>query len=248
MAREYTDGKAGRTAQAGAGKEARTPVFHIPHDGCEFPAELTGDICIPEKEFMAYHHAMRDQDVRMMVPRCCARDMRAFFPVSRLLCDVERFIGPEEIMERYGMGFCYEKAYDGRVIKRVTHRTKALAKRYYDRHHRAVNRLCRVHPRVVFFDMHSFSDRILPPFAAVPGRITPDLCIGTDPRFTTPLLKEIVRTRFERAGFSTAENFPYSGLYVPEDVLTGRGACDFIGIMLEFNRRAYCHRNGDFLF
>ena len=53
---------------------------------------------------------MRDTDISLAVPEeyrsgalCCR------FGISRLLCDVERFAGPEEIMERYGMGYCYEK-------------------------------------------------------------------------------------------------------------------------------------------
>ena len=78
-------------------------------------------VCIPKEEFLGYHQLMRDSEIRMVVPdtyrdpghMCC-------FEISRLLCDVERFIGPEEIMEAYGMGFCYEKACDGKRIKTVS--------------------------------------------------------------------------------------------------------------------------------
>ena len=180
-----------------------------------------------------------------MVPERYTGDMRQFFEVSRLLCDVERFIGPDEIMEQYGMGFCYEKAYDGRVIKQPTASDIALTKAFYDRHHQALNRLCGLHASMLFFDLHSYSDRIIPPFARVQGRATPDLCIGTDPHFTAPQLRESVMRRFAEAGFSTAENYPYSGLYVPEDVMYGRCECDFTGIMLEFNRRAYYDEQGN---
>ncbi len=73
--------------------------------GAFFLAELMESVCIAEKEFLGYHHLMRDSEIREVVPEaywdprhlCC-------FEVSRLLCDVERFIGPEEIMEAYGMG------------------------------------------------------------------------------------------------------------------------------------------------
>ena len=223
----------------------RFPIFHIPHDGRLFPPELMASVCIPEEAFMAYHEIMRDMDVSAMIPEAYrGGGMTARFPVSRLLCDVKRFIGPEEIMERYGMEYCYEKAYDGRTIKRVTAETKAAARRYYDAHHRRMNRLCQRHDRVLFFDMHSYSDRIVPPFARKPGWSGPDLCIGTDKRFTPPQLTETVRKRFAEEGFTVAENSPYSGLYIPENVLYGRSRCDFIGVMLEFNRRAYCGRSG----
>ena len=220
-------------------KEPRHPIFHVPHDGHLFPKELTGDICIPEALFMAYHHQMRDQDVGMMVP-CSPAGDRVSFPVSRLLCDVERLIGPEEIMEQYGMGFCYEKAFDGRVIKHISENGRKAARWYYDRHHRHINDLCDRHSRVLFFDMHSYSDAIIPPFARRPGTETPDLCIGTDPRFTPKQLKDTVQGLFAQAGFSTGENTPYEGLYVPENILAGQSGCDFIGIMLEFNRGVYC--------
>lgn len=143
------------------------------------------------------------------------------------------------------MGFCYEKAYDGTVVKRVTEKTRAAARAYYDRHHRELNELCARHPRMLFFDMHSYTDAIIPAFARVPGKPTPDLCIGTDHRFTPPRLTEIIRRCFGEAGFSMEENDPYSGLYVPESVLDGSSGCDFAGIMLEFNRRAYCDVNGE---
>ncbi len=226
-------------------KETRFPVFHVPHDGWRFPPELMADVCVPEEDFLAYHEMMRDRAAGRLVPRLRAAHAVVRFGVSRLLCDVERFIGPEEIMERYGMGYCYEKAYDGRIIKHVTDRTLAAARRYYDAHHRAVDRLCEEHPRIVFLDMHSYLDEILPPFARVPGAVTPDLCIGTDPRFTPPGLLGAVRCRFEAAGFSTAADRPYSGLYVPESVLSGSSSCDFVGVMLEFHRRAYCRETGE---
>ena len=242
--RIYTVPEFERIAELGFQKVPRFPVFHVPHDGRRFPNELMADVCIPEEEFRLYHEMMRDKDARRMVPRPYVGDMVIAFEVSRLLCDVERFIGPAEIMEQYGMGFCYEKAYDGRVIKRVTDRTKALSKTYYDAHHQAVNLLCARHPYMVFFDIHSYTDEIIPQHAQTAGTVTPDLCIGTDPIFTPPSLKEIVLNRFLAAGFSIAENRPYSGVYVPEDVAQGKPCCNFIGIMLEFNRRAYCDENG----
>ncbi len=62
--------------------------------------------------------------------------------------------------------------------------------------------------RILLFDIHSCWDGILPPFERGPGGMTPDLCIGTDPRCTPPRLTESVCTHFEKAGFTTAENRP----------------------------------------
>ena len=221
----------------------RFPVFHVPHDGREFPAELVSSVCIPWEEFRAYHEKMRDTDMRAVIPDSYSHnDSSCVFPVSRLLCDPERFLGPEESMEQYGMGFCYEKAYDGRVIKSVTEELREKTLRYYRAHHARLDGICERHPRILFLDLHSYSDEILPPERR--GGSTPDLCIGTEERFTPAWLKDLVRKHFLRAGFSVAENTPYPGCLIPDAVLSGRADCDLIGIMLEIHRRAYCDENG----
>ena len=218
----------------------RYVFFHVPHDGNTFPNELMNSICVAHEEFMYYHRRMRDIDARCMIPREYL-DQSECFPISRLLCDVERFIGPQEIMERHGMGFCYEKAYDGKTIKHVNASSKLTARKYYDAHHKKLCNMCDEHSKVMFFDIHSYSDSLIQPHAKM--RNTPDLCIGTDANFTPPILIEIIYKRFGEAGFTIAENAPYAGLYVPENVLYGQCDCDFIGVMLEFNKRCYCDSN-----
>lgn len=89
-------------------REARFPVFHVPHDGQLFPPELMGSVCISEETFLRYHEKMRDTDIPLAIPEAYrGGDMREVFRISRLLCDPERFIGSGEVMEKYGMGFCY---------------------------------------------------------------------------------------------------------------------------------------------
>ena len=95
--------------------------------------------------------------------------------------------------------------------------------------------------------LHSYSDRIVPDDFIRDGERLPDLCIGTDPRYTPPRLTEIIRHCFTEAGLSIRENYPYSGCYVPESVFSGASGCDFTGIMLEFNRRAYCDNQDNVL-
>ena len=224
----------------------RFPVFHVPHDGREFPEELMDSVCVPEDLFLRYHEKMRDTDITRAIPEayrgghmCCS------FPVSRLLCDPERFIGPEEVMEKYGMGFCYEKAYDGTVIKHVTEETREKAHRYYREHHEIMDYYCGQHPRILLFDLHSYSDEIVPADFMREGARTPDLCIGADEKYTPPELAEIVKRRFSEAGFTTAVNDPYAGCFIPDSVMSGECGSDFIGIMLEFNKRVYCGPDGN---
>ena len=223
----------------------RFPVFHVPHNGREFPEELMESVCVPRELFMKYHEEMRDTDIIEAVPEACrAGDMCHAFSVSRLLCDVERFTGPEEIMERYGMGFCYEKSFDGTVIKHVTEALKEKTLVYYRKHHEQADRICGRHSRILLFDMHSYSDRIVPEAFIRKGSPAPDVCLGTDSRFTPPSLEEIVSRRFSEAGFSVGVNDPYAGCFIPGAVMSGAVDCDCAAIMLEFHKRTYCGRNG----
>ena len=229
-----------RLAELGFPKNTRRPFFHVPHDGNRFPEELMKSVCVSREAFFAYHAAMRDVGVRDLIPE----EYRGAgncecFPVSRLLCDVERFVGPEEVMERYGMGFCYERAYDGTKIKQVTEKLRSRTLRYYSRHHDRMDALCEKSRRLVLFDLHSYHDEIVPR-ELLKDTPTPDVCIGTDTHFTPPVLVQLVRDHLEAAGFSTAVNDPYAGTFVPNAVMQSRTDCDLISIMLEFHKRVYC--------
>ena len=224
------------------------PVFHVPHDGTQFPKELMTSVCVPRDVFLAYHEKMRDKDVLQLIPDDYQQDgIVCSFTVSRLLCDVERFIGPKEVMEQFGMGFCYEKVFDGTVIKHVSDRLKVLSRTYYDHHHNQINRLCRQHKNILFVDLHSYSTDIVPKAFIHPNRALPDLCIGTDERFTPPSLTRIVRQTFQEAGLTVIENYPYRGCYIPEVVMNDEYLGDFSAIMLEFNRRTYLDGQGDLI-
>ena len=226
-------------------KQKRFPLFHVPHDGGLFPAELMASVCVPKERFLYYHERMRDTGALQMVPAAWRNgENTLYFPVSRLLCDVERFPGPEEPMERLGMGFCYERAFDGTRIKAVTEDLKQKTLAYYRGHHERLDRICAAHPRILLLDMHSFSDEIVPRDQLRAGRDTPDVCIGVDEKYTPPELVSLAESVLRKAGFSTARNYPYSGSLVPNAVLSGRSGCGCVSVMLEWNKRAYCGGNG----
>ena len=239
-ARVYSVPEFCRLAELGFPDNTRVPVFHVPHDGTQLPDELMGSVCIPEERFLRYHEIMRDTDVWELVPREYRIPFQGVrFPVSRLVCDVERFIGPEEIMERYGMGFCYERAYDGTRIKTVDAEAKEKALSYYRKHHAKMDRICEKFDRIVLFDLHAFSEEIIPKDFLREGVSLPDVCIGADGRYTPPELVKLTKRYFGEAGFSCAVNYPYSGCFVPDAVLSEKSGCDLVSIMLEFNKNIY---------
>ena len=224
----------------------RFPVFHVPHNGYLFPEKLMESVIISQAQFEKYHHEMRDTDIIRAVPRAYrGGDMCEYFQVSRLLCDVERFIGEKEPMEQYGMGFCYEKAYDGTTIKHVTEDLKQKTLEYYSEHHRRMDAIAARHPRILLIDMHSYSDRIIPEQNRRPGTPTPDVCIGTDAQYTPKELQTIAEKAFQNAGYTTQVNSPYSGCFIPNAILTRQCNTDCIAIMLEIHKRTYCDEEGN---
>ena len=234
-----------RIAELGFKVVPRYPVFHVPHDGRRFPFEMLPSVCVSEEQFRKYHDLMSDTDAGMLVPEAYrGGDMYERFQISRLMCDVERFIGPEEEMEQYGMGFCYEKAFDGTRIKSVTDEVKAQARKYYNEHHARMNRICERHPRILLFDIHSFSEEALPDHIRRRADRLPDVCIGTDLKYTPGELSLRIRRRVNELSLISLENIPYRGTFVPGCVLDGSSSCDLISVMLEFNRKLYCDEIG----
>ncbi len=220
----------------------RFPFFHVPHDGNAFPSCLMGSVCVPETVFRFFHEQMRDLDAGLLIPSPYRNERHTCaFGISRLLCDVERLIGPEEIMERCGMGFCYERVYDGTVIKQVTERLRSETKKYYDAHHMRMNGLCERYDRVLLFDLHSYHDVIVPQNQILEGRPLPDLCLGADAVYTPEPLLQKTCSGFRKAGLTVEINYPYSGCYIPECLWQKDSLCrcDLAGVMLEFHRRAY---------
>ena len=243
--RAYSAREFFRIAELGFRVVPRFPVFHIPHTGDRFPPEMLSSVCVPEAEFRRYHERMSDTEVWRLVPRAYyAGEMTVRFEVSRLMCDPERFIGPEEEMEAYGMGFCCEKAFDGTVIKNVTDEVRAQARKYYDAHHARMDELCLRHPRILLFDLHSFSEDTLPEPVRKRAGWMPDVCVGTDPAYTPDELVRRIERRLEEAGLSHGINVLYSGTFVPGAVLRGDSACDLVSVMLEFNKRIYLDGTG----
>ena len=223
----------------------RFPVFHVPHDGHEFPRELMESVWVSGGEFLRYHLKMSDKDVAKVLPGVYRfYSHRQQFGISRLLCDVERFADEREPMERYGMGFCYEKAYDGTKLRYVSDETRKKTLRYYEQHHQKMNELCKRHPKMLLIDLHSYSEETVQAGQKEAGRNMPDLCIGTDEKYTPPVLTKIVRSAFSAAGYSTDLNYPYTGTFVPHVVLDGGSDCDCVSIMLELNKRTYLLEDG----
>ena len=111
--------------------------------------------------------------------------------------------------------------------------------------HARMNRLCERHPRILLFDLHSFSEETLPEHIRKRAERLPDVCIGVDGKFTPDGLVRRIERRLDEAGLTHMINTPYSGTFVPNAVLNGSSSCDLVSVMLEFNQRIYCDGEGN---
>ena len=222
-------------------------VIHIPHSST----------WIPEKNLPNYTTPFLEREIRVMTDWYVNRlffseHEQLVFPVSRLVCDPERFRNDEdETMSRIGMGAVYTRCSDGSVLRTVTAGKKEkLLRKWYDPHHRKLEKLVRkrleIFGRCLIVDAHSFHRTPLPyEFSRDPDR--PDICLGTDPFHTPPALSSLAESFFLKNGLSVRFNTPYSGTIVPLAFYGKRK--EALSIMIEINRGLYlkedCLPSGD---
>lgn len=217
-------------------------LLHIPHASVHIPKEERSRFCLPDL----------DEELIQMTDRYCDELFAGYdavvFPVSRLVCDPERFRDDaQESMSRIGMGAVYTKSSSGEPLRRITaEEREGLLRRYYDPHHRrltaAVEAKLQTYGRCLIVDGHSFHPTPLPyePDQA-PDR--PDFCIGTDPYHTPPCLSAAAIRFLQQEGFSVEMNRPYAGSLVPLKQYQRDKRVS--SIMIEVNRRLYMNPDGE---
>ena len=218
-------------------------IIHVPHASVLIPKNMQADFLIPD---------LQDELLRMTDRYCdvlfdCGRSMQVF-PISRLVCDAERFRDDsQEIMSKKGMGLAYTRTADGRALRRVTPEMRArLLKAYYDPHHEALTGL--VDERIkndghcLIIDGHSFYPTPLPYENDQDGD-RPDFCIGTDAYHTPELLESVCVNSLHKEGYSVKVNSPFVGTLVPMKYY-GRDA-RVMSVMIEINRRIYMNGHGE---
>lgn len=212
-------------------------IVHIPHAGDEFLEEIKLDA--GENEIRRQHEAMKDDYLEDIVPKYY--DHLIKFDISRIVCDVERFL-ENEPMEKYGMGFCYKKGYNGKTIRwenedYVYSPDKEL--KYYKQHHGKFTEICKKSKKLFILDLHSYQKKIIPDEMIRKDRNLPDVCLGFDEKFMRPEIAEFAAKKFLEMGLSVAFNYPYSGSFVPKEVIDSPDDYDCLSLMVELNRNIF---------
>ena len=219
-------------------------LIHIPHSSYHIPPEykslffLKGDDLFQEQVKMTDSYTNELFDIRGV--------QKIVFPISRLVCDVERFRNEEdEEMTKQGMWVCYTKTSDGKPLKRVDDEHKQeILNLYYDKHHlyfeELVEQTLKEHTQCLIIDAHSFSSVPLP-YELHSQNYRPDICIGTDNFHTPDWICEYFYNAFSKLGYKVAINNPFCGTIVP---LKYYGKNKKVSsVMLEINRSLYMDEN-----
>ncbi len=164
------------------------------------------------------------------------------FPLSRLVCDIERFRDlSQEPMEEIGMGICYSKTHDLKILSNPDEKHRQyILEHYYDVYHSMLE--CYVEEalddfdRALILDCHSFSPVPLP-YEPDQNPNRPDICIGTDSFHTPQALIEQTVSFFKDKGFTVKINSPYLGTIVPTSFYKDDERVN--SIMIELNRSLY---------
>ncbi|MBO4229961.1 MAG: N-formylglutamate amidohydrolase [Clostridia bacterium] len=217
-------------------------IFHIPHASTFIPDRyLSGFLPGLEENLLRMTDWYTDELFDF------GFGDRLVYPVSRLVCDPERFRDDErEEMAQIGMGVAYQTGYDLKPIRRklTPEKREEILRAYYDPHHRKLNKLTEeklaLYRRCLIVDCHSFHATPLP---YEKDGLRPDICLGTDDFHTPEWLSESLAKSFWRMGYTVSMNRPFAGTMVP---LSHYGKDPrVLSVMIEVNRGLYMTENGE---
>jgi N-formylglutamate deformylase len=218
-------------------------VLHIPHSSRQVPAEERQAIPLDDDALNTELLRMTDAYTDELFPVTPVEAARVIFPVSRLVCDVERFPSDEdEHMATRGMGVIYTRTSLGGVLRTQPDAAvrQSLLDRYYWPHHikleRTVNEVAARSGGCLIVDCHSFPSVALPhePDQS-PHRA--DFCIGTDSFHTPPVIRDAIVAAVKEEGYSVTVDAPFSRALVP--LSSYRKDRRILSVMIEVNRRVY---------
>lgn len=221
-------------------------IIHVPHASTVIPAKHRKSLLIDDVTLDNELLRLTDWHTDQLFNLSNRGARMILFPVSRIICDPERFIDDDkEPASRVGMGCVYTSTSLGETL-RDTNSTmwpqnrQAVISQYYNTHHKNLHMvtedvLSRFNS-VIFIDAHSFPNKPLPT-ETNPGTHRPDICIGTDSFHTPEHLRDCAVSAFRNKGLSVAVNSPFEGVLVPSQFAQNDSRIH--AIMIEVNRDVY---------
>jgi N-formylglutamate deformylase len=223
-------------------------VLHIPHSSQRVPEEQRQTILLDDEALNNELLRITDTYTDELFPVTLVEAGRVVFPLSRLVCDVERFpVDKDEPMALRGMGVIYTRTSMGDVLRASPDAAERqdLMDRWYWPHHSTLERLARdVVARsggCLIVDCHSFPSVTLP-YELDQTSDRADICVGTDPFHTPSLIRDAIVAAAEEEGYSVAIDAPFAGALVPLSAYQKDRRV--FSVMIEVNRRLYMEHSG----
>ena len=219
-------------------------LIHIPHSSYLIPEKYKDLFFLKEDDLRQEQIKMSDSYTDELFNVKGIK--QHIFPISRLVCDVERFRNEaDEEMTKQGMWVCYTQTSDCKPLKMVdnTHKQEIL-KLYYDKHHSVfknqVEKMLKEYQQCLIIDAHSFSSAPLT-YELHSQEFRPDICIGTDDFHTPKEIAEYFYNAFYELGYKVGMNNPFCGTIVPLKYYSKDSSVH--SVMLEINRSLYMDEN-----
>ena len=216
-------------------------LLHIPHSSSKIPNDLREQFLLDEKELEEELLKMTDWYTDELFGTKLFSQF--IFPVSRIVCDPERFSDDEiEPMAKLGMGMVYTKTATGKPLRRELSQEERnhLKHTYYQNHQDSMqyqtNMAMAEKGMVLILDCHSFPSHPLP-CDQDQQYPRPDICIGVDSYHTPKILEDLAIYFFSGIGYKTTVNEPYAGSFVP--IKNYQQTKRVQSIMIEVNRSLY---------
>lgn len=155
--------------------------------------------------------------------------------ISRIICDVERFI-PDEL-DKYGRGFIYTKDVYGRRLKKdLTPEEYNKILTYYTEYHSQLNNLVRdsisKQGKALIIDCHTFCNKSITTGGYV-GETRIEINIGVSSTNTPKYLSQSLQKALSSMGYTIGINNPFSGTMIPQNYIDNKLV---ESIMVEVNR------------
>lgn len=207
-------------------------LFHVPHSSLNIPDEFASDFLISKEELYKEAKILCDNDVDKLLPD---NSNSVIFNLSRVICDVERYLDHREIMNEIGMGAFYEVGHDLKYIRKSVS-IKLLE--YYKNHHKLLNKktkkLLKENNEVCIIDLHSYSKNPHP-YELFKTDKRPEICIGLNDVYNGYLLEDIINI-IKHFGFSYSINQPFKGSLIPSEHINEKNLHSF---MIEIRKDIY---------
>lgn len=216
-------------------------IVHIPHSSFYVPEEYADSFIIDREELFRHQLFLTDAWTDQLFRDDTLTDTYIINPVSRLLCDVERFRDDkDEYNAKRGQGLMYLRGALGKRIRSYDEDLRnRILRDFYDPHHAAltaaVDGALEEYGSCTILDGHSFNSLWPVKLDCLLRR--PDFCIGTDPCHTPDELRDELLDACRRAGYYPRVNTPYSGAITPMKHY-GKDK-RVVSVMVEVNRSLY---------